>query len=211
MQDLRPIATRYAGIIPRDTIAGLERQMLDSREFPWFLNPRTTWAQADSSKFVDAWPDSSQFVHNLIIGGAWASQYARQILDILRWDVVQREANLPEKIIRMKANLILNLSGAPEHNPPHLDLGEPHTACILYINDTDGDTLFFNRTREQKPHYGDPSVKVIHRESPKAGDLIVFDGDRYHASSPPKLNGRRAVFNFTLQSAELQRSLGYDV
>lgn len=178
--------------------------MLHSREFPWFLNPRTSWGNERGTEYVDEWPDSGQFVHNLILQGEVVSQYTMMILEMLRWDKVVEATGIPEKIIRMKANLLPRMAVAPEHNPPHLDLGEHHTAALLYINDSDGDTVFFNRTRGENPAYGDESLEVIQREPPKAGDLIVFDGDRFHASSPPKRHDWRAVFNFTLQTEEDQ-------
>jgi len=68
--------------------------------------------------------------------------------------------------------------------PPHQDLDSPHWVCLYYVNDSEGDTVFF-----------DDSKKEIKRVSPKKGRIAFFDGTIYHAGTPSETNSR-AVINF---------------
>ena len=53
---------------------------------------------------------------------------------------------------------------------------------LYYINDADGDTFFF-----------DNDGKIIHRETPERGKMVIFDGLTFHASSPPSKNIRMSL------------------
>tara|TARA_B100000927_G_scaffold232309_1_gene192393 strand:- start:182 stop:727 length:546 start_codon:yes stop_codon:yes gene_type:complete len=70
-----------------------------------------------------------------------------------------------------------------KHHNPHVDNEKPHKVILYYINDADGDTFFF-----------DSDGKVIHRETPERGKMVIFDGyERYHASSSPSKNIRMTL------------------
>ena len=71
--------------------------------------------------------------------------------------------------------------------PPHTDQNFPHWVCLYYINDSDGDTIFFGEDK-----------KEIKRVSPKKGRIAFFDGSIYHAGTPSETKSRAVVnFNFT--------------
>ena len=77
----------------------------------------------------------------------------------------------------------------PEHfgvpHNAHVDQPYPHTVALYYVNDTDGDTVFFDK---------DDLTKVIHRETPKKGKCVIFDGEyAYHASTSPSKNIRMTL------------------
>ena len=65
---------------------------------------------------------------------------------------------------------------------PHNDIYEPHLVCLYYINDSDGDTVFFNKENE------------IKRVSPKKGRIVLFDGAIKHSAGIPK-NLPRFILN----------------
>ena len=64
----------------------------------------------------------------------------------------------------------------------HIDNEKPHDVVLYYINDADGDTFFFDNDR-----------KIIHRETPEKGKLIIFDGSIFHSSSSPSKNIRMTM------------------
>ena len=66
----------------------------------------------------------------------------------------------------------------------HNDLPEPHWVCLYYVNDSDGDTIFF-----------DDDENEIKRVSPKKGRIAFFDGSIKHCTSTPSKN-KRVVLNF---------------
>ena len=66
----------------------------------------------------------------------------------------------------------------------HTDLEFPHWVCLYYVNDTDGDTIFF-----------DDNNNEIKRVPPKKGRIAFFDGTIKHRGGIPFKN-HRAVVNF---------------
>lgn len=79
----------------------------------------------------------------------------------------------------------LPLLNRREYNNKHIDNRFPHVVCLYYVNDTDGDTFFFNKD------------DVTGTVSPKKNRVVLFDGATYHSSSNPTIN-KRAVINFNL-------------
>lgn len=77
------------------------------------------------------------------------------------------------------------------HYEPHVDMEKWHKVLLYYVNDSDGDTVFFNKK----------DGKIIERVSPKKGRLVAFDGNIYHAAGIPK-NNHRCVVNFDVNLGE---------
>jgi len=64
----------------------------------------------------------------------------------------------------------------------HVDLPFPHLVCLYYVNDSNGDTLFYNDDK-----------KIVKRVSPKKGRIALFDGSLYHSSGQPNQNERIVI------------------
>jgi len=73
---------------------------------------------------------------------------------------------------------------------PHTDSDQPHLVCLYYINDSDGDTIFFN------------GKDIIKQVSPKKGRIVFFDGSIQHSAGIPK-DSPRFIIN-TNFSAKFQ-------
>ena len=71
------------------------------------------------------------------------------------------------------------------HGKPHIDSPNPHNVCLYYVNDSDGDTIFF----ESKD-----SNNIIGRIKPKKNRAVVFPGNIYHANYWPVI-GPRVIIN----------------
>ena len=95
------------------------------------------------------------------------------------------------KIIRMRMGFITAHENTIVHDP-HIDYTYPHRTALLYLNDSDGDTYFYN---------SDPFLvmqnkfEVTETVSPKANRFVTFDGLTYHSSSTPSKSICRAVIN----------------
>jgi hypothetical protein len=76
-----------------------------------------------------------------------------------------------------------------EHYAPHVDYPGEHTVCIYYVNDADGDTVFFDKAGKN----------IIQRVTPKKGRVVLFDGKILHGGGIPK-NGPRCIVNFDLHT-----------
>lgn len=89
----------------------------------------------------------------------------------------------------------------------HVDQFEPHYSIIYYINNTDGDTIFYDNTLgDNYKKWGevlginkDLSVfNEIKRVPPKKGRIVIFDGKIFHRSSYPTIKDRY-IINFNVE------------
>ena len=88
---------------------------------------------------------------------------------------------------------------------PHVDLRFPHKTCLLYLNDSDGDTLLYEEKYDMRQqldtikyfikNYKDKEMNILHRSTPKANKMIFFNGDHYHSSSTPTNTPARFAIN----------------
>ena len=80
---------------------------------------------------------------------------------------------------------------SPENSihDPHQDFTYPHYACILYVNDSDGDTVIYNETQfcEQ--------FTEKQRISPKKNRLVLFNGLYFHTGHSPSKHQNRILVN----------------
>lgn len=76
----------------------------------------------------------------------------------------------------------------PEVKKPHIDVYYPHLVLLYYINDSDGDTIFY-----------DNAQKEIKRINPKKGRIVFFDGLIKHSGSTPK-DSHRVILNIDFQA-----------
>ena len=99
-----------------------------------------------------------------------------------------------DNLIRIKANLNSNKTGykksshQPIHNDTHLT---GFKSLIYYVNDSDGDTIFFN-----------DNLKEIKRVNPKKGKAVLFDSNILHCGSNPINTLNRVVINFIFEGNE---------
>lgn len=73
------------------------------------------------------------------------------------------------------------------HHAPHVDLNIPHTSLIYYVNDADGDTLFFDEDYKTQ----------INSVTPKKGRAVLFNGLIPHAAGIPTA-GPGCIVNYNL-------------
>jgi hypothetical protein len=94
---------------------------------------------------------------------------------------------------RIKINLMIPTKKSYEngYNRPHVDYTEPGMkSFLLYLNNTDGDTFLFDKIYNNQ----DPGkMNVIKRVTPKENSAIMFDSNRYHASSIPTMSSRAVI------------------
>jgi len=113
-----------------------------------------------------------------------------------------------ETLIRIRLGMIT--SKEKYHiDTPHVDWPFPHKTGLIYVNDSDGDTLFYNEmfkdiggdlTENQSQIYYNTvlnkNVTVKETVTPKANKMVIFDGWQYHSSTNPVDTDRRVVINF---------------
>jgi hypothetical protein len=132
--------------------------------------------------------DYPQLIHRVYYDGAVVSQ---NVYDILL-PLINRIA--PKKLLRIKCNLNFHDTEmeADCYGFPHIDTIEDGAkTAIFYVNDSDGDTFWFNEP------YGIPfdEYTISKRIEPKANRLVVFNSLTMHAGSTPVKSKRRVVIN----------------
>ena len=98
------------------------------------------------------------------------------------WNVLGRAIHLPNNKM-FRAHMTLQYPKPDRVGIPHnAHVDKPnynHWVGLYYVNDSDGDTFFF-----------DNDLNVIHKETPEKGKIILFDGKHLHSSSSPSKNVR---------------------
>ena len=112
-----------------------------------------------------------------------------------------------KNIIRIRLGLV-SVTSQPVIHVPHIDLTQPHKTGLLYINDSDGDTILYNEMYDPSlgldvyTYYKDVLKEhlTIHNNiRPTENTLICFEGYRYHSSTSPVKQSRRIVLNFNYE------------
>jgi len=171
----------FDNVVNKKNSKQLENFLLNDN-FPWFFVEKSS----GKSQEIAGFNDTVQFEHHFIRDSQITSQAIHQVMYLMDWDNVVKETKVSSSIFRMKSNLLLKTQSGP--NTPHIDLSDPHTVLLYYVNDSSGPTIFY-----------DENLKVVNEVSPKKGRMVVFDGSIYHSSSPPQINSHRCVINFNLK------------
>lgn len=78
-------------------------------------------------------------------------------------------------------------------NEIHVDNFTPsNRTLVYYINDSDGDTLLFDKLFDNKSEY---DLDLLMRVTPKQGRVVAFDTWRFHAPQNPTYTPRRYILN----------------
>lgn len=173
-------------VISKKDIDKFTHLLLD-RDFPWFFEHATN--RFNNFNFDDIFEHVS-FEHWFVMDSVPNSKYMGQFTYIIKQLPIEHD-----KILRAKVNLLPKIEHKEnQHNTPHVDLIDrkdiKYKACILYLNDSDGDTFLFN------------DKKIIKKVKPKSGKALIMDGNLVHASSHPVKNKFRIVLNIDYLSQE---------
>lgn len=131
--------------------------------------------------------DAPQFFHMFVAdGGINSAAYSdispiiNKLIDSIKEDYF---------VYRCKVNMnLIDTRFEGKYNAPHIDNGfDDQITAIYYVNDSDGDTFFF-----------DDSGKVTKRVTPKKGTLVMWKGKVFHAKSSPTKTASRVVLNINL-------------
>jgi hypothetical protein len=138
--------------------------------------------------------DSTQFVHG-IFNHKIDSPLYHTVLPVI-WFLEKETGIKIKRLLRIKVNCLTRDGFELKYNPPHVDVVEPGClSLIYYINDSDGDTVLFDKTIDQ----GFDDLKIIERITPQQGSAFLIPSNQLHASSCPIKNNRRLVINFILE------------
>jgi len=176
--------------------------------FPWYFLSKDVAYATDGYQFgnmdiLDIAPEQKTvgFTHVLLDQGGIESPWLvhfQPLLDCMQ-DAIGHDINF------LRVRLALQLAnGKDSHNAAHTDWENDHYAALFYLNNSSGDTVFFDQ-------YDDPNEGTVderwyrgrtqeyterHRVTPEENKLFIFDGHQYHSSSNPVDNPYRIICNF---------------
>ena len=123
--------------------------------------------------------------------------------------VSNAQARVPEieftYISKMTANLQLQQKDAPvdHYSVPHWDADSSGKfySMVYYTTDSDGDTVLFNEFHDtsMKGRVND-NLTVHQRITPKKNRAVIFESNRYHASSFPINSKKRLIINVVMRA-----------
>jgi hypothetical protein len=105
-----------------------------------------------------------------------------------------------------------------QYNPPHTDVtpnmdpnGVEYKTLLLYLDDSDGDTFFFDNPADlweqdqmDLMEYFQ-NIPVLKRETPKKNKAAFFNCCQIHASTPPRKSSVRMVMNYIVVGKTLDK------
>lgn len=183
-------------VIDDDLISNEEKQRLldliskDGSEVPWFFNAHTNIADPNSVYALDIGNTVDSFQMVSVVGLGHPLYHL--VVPMIRKMAAKNGIEV-NNIIRIKMNLIGSRCADDDgYHMPHIDSGDDHKVFLYYLNDSDGDTVFFEERFNGEPVY---ELNEYKRVSPKMGRAVLFDGSIYHASSSPKNAPFRCIIN----------------
>ncbi len=165
----------------KKNVADNLEQLICSDVFPWYFNNETVGNDKGKINHNENY-DGFQFVHGLYRNQVPTSPFFNDIIPVLT-SFKQLQF---EYFKRIKLNLNLKSHNEYVHLPIHIDIEHSiFTSMIYYVNDSDGDTLFFDKQNN-----------IIERVSPEKGKVIYFKSNIPHAAENPVKNIKRIIINF---------------
>jgi len=172
--------------VPKAYQDNIEGTLLNNN-FPWYLH-KSTVSEAYAGNTEKDVVDRPQFVHIFNVNNEATSQYW-PLLQPFGYFLMGKSNIDTSHVLRVKANLNLQDALFPQDKyfTPHIDCRDANKflTAIYYVNDSDGDTLFFDKNKN-----------IVKRITPKKGTLVYFDGNELHAGQSPIKSQYRCLINF---------------
>jgi len=178
--------------------------------FPWYIGKDIEQKHIDNTDTDTVCIDDNarptlQFNHSLYdtlhrpkITSPYFDFFNQPIFDFL-----QDNKKIGGTLNRSKLNLLTNnhtIKSDNLYNVPHIDTDGPHLSVLIYLNNSDGDTIFFNERcdeNKKKPK----SLSIKQKISPKQNRMVISDGN-YHCSTNPINTEYRIVYNAVFTKIE---------
>ena len=171
------------------------RYAVEDFSFPWYY----TSTAYEHAYFKDGY----SLVHTVYENNQKISPYA----DILEFAVLSALDSTDQKIdklLRIRIGCIPFSEKRVVHYP-HTDYSFDHMTGIIYLNDTDGETIFYQERfdpsvcESSKDYFFEHLKGVVNIEQTShctENKMVWFNGNQYHSSSTPSNTFRRIAINF---------------
>lgn len=169
-------------------------EAIKSNRFPWYFmgNTHTYADQIGENSF-----GFIHWLHEPDAVDAEPSAYLNVVSPIL-YIMLDRTNLRFNRLIRARVNL--STKAPKQHDGyPHVDWTEqiPYFSGLFYLEDSDGDTCFYDYRVVGGMASKDPSErKIIKRVTPRKNSAVVFNGNIAHTAMLPLRHDTRTVINF---------------
>ena len=192
---------------------------MTSRGFPWYFLPHdVTFGSGYNYAFGDVNLNTDDtdlksppkqtsvgWTHVLYHDGQPVSNYYDLFIPIV--DHIQDRLGIGIfELFRLRLAMLHHNHFVEDYNTPHTDHDSKHMTGIYYFHDSDGDTVLFdqcdNPNGDVNKRINDiftQNYTVAERHRPEENKFVLFNGNRFHASSNPKINQYRIVLNFNFR------------
>ena len=182
-------------IIPKKQQEEIKNFMY-GKTFPWYF-------VSDITHLDNQHQSRPGHFHLMVDKGKTNSDYISEIKKIS--DSVNKKIKKKLQMYQVRSFLQLPLNekllysdSKHREDTPHIDIEQPHTVFLYYVNDADGDTVIYDyvsKNVKDVPNYED--IKMVKKITPKQGRVVVFDGMTWHSSTQPT-KGPRCIVNFDM-------------
>lgn len=157
-------------------------------DFPWYFIEDVTWSYGDKLADLPEEKKSPALTHTLYHENQ-ISGYFNLIRVIPHTALKKLDIETEVNFTQARSFLQLPLLNQQKNNV-HIDSTVPHTVCLYYVCDSDGDTILFDKYTKE----------VIQSVTPKKNRAVLFNGLIPHCSSVPSKSKRCVInFNFTYE------------
>jgi len=181
-------------IIPGNYQELIKESLFDTLNHPWFL--KRSLSESTNGNFNPAFTQSPGFANVFYNDNGILNQRIYDLfLPVVKLACNKINFNF-NSLIYGRSFLQMPLTTHQGITNPHVDIPIPHLVCLYYVNDSDGETVFFNRIDDPsgspRPNFDD--AEIANKVQPKQGRLVIFNGSVYHSNTLPK-NNMRCVIN----------------
>jgi len=176
-------------VIPKAYSDAIE-DLIFKLNFPW-------WYQSDSSFGHDAGKLAFPSLNHVLVRHAEVINPSFEFFLPLIYFIGAKINQNFTKILSAKSCLQLPLimSSDDRSNNPHVDVNIDHTVILYYVNDSDGDTIIYDKKVEKSENFIKEDLIIKQKISPKKGRFLIFNGHYLQNSTTP-LSGARCILNF---------------
>lgn len=164
-------------------------QTIYNNTFPWFF--LYSMSGADRPIAIEGTHVAAHqhgFQHTLIDHKQnYGSPYENLFMPMVSRLIEHIDNNI--HLVRIKIGMVMPMEGGGIAHP-HVDYKSPHKTLVYYVNDTDGDTVFYDQWYDGTDRLDFTVQQRIH---PKAGSAVIFDGLQYHSTSYPTKDVRAFI------------------
>jgi hypothetical protein len=186
------------------------RERVESESLPWYFLENS--AYPENRELVKNTPLNYSFYHYVLRPNFTSTSFNKEVLSPLNditnsISLILKDLFNVERaysVFRLRWGLTTSV-GRPHRHTPHTDLdlaGElfsptqadipiPHKVILFYLNESDGDTYFYDKEHN-----------IINSITPRTNRAVLFDGNTLHSSSKPIRFSRRIALNINLVDEE---------